>query len=129
MNTKNKKKLNDEDKYYIIFLKKEGYNINEISMRMKLNRKTISKWINRYNNDHNVKRKKGSGIKKNVIDEIDNLLIEEVKNDDMVTVRELEASCNNQNIKIKKSAIHKRLNKIKISYKNPIYKPMLKKNI
>lgn len=52
--------LTEYQKYKIIFLHEEGYNINEIATKLNINRHTVSKWINRYSNS-DMTRKTGSG--------------------------------------------------------------------
>ena len=57
--------LTEKQKYEIIVLREENYKINEIANKMKINRITVMKWINRYEKYKNIERKEGSG--KNII--------------------------------------------------------------
>ena len=50
--------LTDKQKYEIIVLRKQNYKINEIADKMNINRKTVMNWINNYEKNDNVDRKK-----------------------------------------------------------------------
>jgi transposase len=56
--------LSELKKYEIISKYNSGLSIMQISNDMHINKNTVSKWIVRYRQSGNIKRKRGSGIHK-----------------------------------------------------------------
>lgn len=56
--------LSLEQKQKIISKYNIGKTIREISLDMKINKNTVNKWIKRYQENGNLKRKRGSGLNK-----------------------------------------------------------------
>ena len=56
--------LTEKQKYEIVIKKEMGLNNTDIAKNMNINRRTVIKWVNTYNDTNTVKRKAGSGRKK-----------------------------------------------------------------
>jgi len=57
--------LTEKQKYEIIFRSEiNSDSSRKISQDMKINRITVTKWLDKYNNENNIDRKVGSGRKK-----------------------------------------------------------------
>lgn len=56
--------LTDKQKYEIVIKHKIGINNTQIAKDLNITRKTVIKWITKYNKDQNIERKSGSGRKK-----------------------------------------------------------------
>ena len=59
--------LSLERKQTIISKYNEGKTIREISLDMKINKSTANKWLKQYHEHGNLKRKRGSGLKKKIM--------------------------------------------------------------
>ena len=120
--------LTEKQKYEIIILREHNYKINEIADKMKINRITVMKWIKNYGKNKNIERKEGSGRKKITSFNDDNFIIELVKKDNDVSIKDIKNKLEDNNILISKSTIHRRLIENDYSYKFPIKKPFLTEN-
>jgi len=56
--------LTDKQKYEIIVKHEMNMSNTDIAKNMKISRPTVINWINRYNTEHSITRKQGSGRKK-----------------------------------------------------------------
>lgn len=54
--------LTEIQKFEIISKYNLGLSISKIANEMKINRRTVSIWSNRYNKNKNLNRKRGSGL-------------------------------------------------------------------
>ena len=118
--------LTIKQKYEIIVLREEGYKINEISDKMNINRKTVMKWINNYQKNNDIKRKEGSGRKKITSLKVDELIIDIIKKDNDLSVKEIKNILEEDNdIILSYSTIYRRLIDNNFIYKFPIKKPLL----
>lgn len=117
--------LTEKQKYKIIVLKEENYNINEIADKMEINRKTVMKWINNYEKNNNIQRKKGSGRKHITSLEDNKIIINVIKMDNDLSVREIKNILEKKGIIISHSTIHRILTDNDFIYKFPIKKPLL----
>ena len=117
--------LTDKQKYQIIILRDEGYKIDDIANKIKINRKSVMKWINNYQLYENISRKKGSGRKK-ITSFIDNEnIISIIKENNDLTIREITNMAEKININVSKSTIHRILINNDFIYKFPFKKPLL----
>ena len=66
--------LTSVQKMEILFKYKNGNSMRAISTDMKINLKTINKWIKRFIEDNSLQRKKGTGLYKRKEVVIDNLI-------------------------------------------------------
>lgn len=93
---------------------------------MGVHRNTVSKWVNRDKKFGNVNRKVGSGRKLKTTEEEDKKFLCEIEDkNNTCTVRGLQQTASNNGIKISLATVHTRLHKYNITYKKPIYKPLL----
>lgn len=56
--------LSEKQKYEIIIRHEMGISNNQIAKDMQITRPTIIKWLKRYDEEESLKRKEGSGRKK-----------------------------------------------------------------
>ena len=120
--------LSDKQKYEIIINYEKGYSTREISENMKINRKTVIRWIKRYNDKNSVRRKEGSGRKKKTNIEEDMKIIDELEENSCFSSREIKLNLENDGLLLSTRTIRRRLNEFNYEYKNPRRKIMLTKN-
>lgn len=114
-----------KQKYYIIFNHEKGYTSTYIAKEMKINRKTVDKWIKQYKLDENLERKKRSGNLRKTNDMEDTKIIDYVKKYKYITSRKIKDLLEADNINISVSTITNRLNESNFKYKKPIEVPTL----
>jgi transposase len=119
--------LSNKQKYEIIINYEKGYSIREISKNMKINRNTVMLWIKRYNNNHDILRKKGSGRKKKTNTEEDMKIIDELKENSCFSSRIIKLDLEKKGLLLSTRTIRRRLNEFNYKYKNPKRKIMLTK--
>ena len=117
--------LTEKEKYKIVILREENYEINEIAEKMGINRNTVMKWINYYKKNNNVDRKKGSGGIKLTSSDDDELIINIIKKDNDLSIIGIKNILEEKDIKISKPTIYRRLIDNNFSCKFPIKKPFL----
>ncbi len=117
--------LTEKQKYEIVVLYENHYNITKIATKMNINRKTVMKWINRYRNTNTVKRKKGSGGRKVTSNAEDKIIIDLINKDNDLSINELKTILEGNDIYTSYSTIYKRLIDNNYIHKFPIKKPVL----
>ena len=76
--------LTDKQKYEIVVRHELGHTNRRIAREMNINRNTVTKWIQKYTEDHNVERNKGSGRFRKTDKQQDNEIINEIKTLDKI---------------------------------------------
>ena len=118
--------LTDKQKYGIITLYEAKYSTREIAKELKINRKAVMRWINRYIDTGSIDRKSGSGRKRKTTKKQDNVIIKELqKNNNMLTATEIKNKIKNKKIIVSKNTIINRLHEYGYIYKIPISKPLM----
>ena len=117
--------LSEKQKYEIIILREHGNKINDIANYMKINRTTVLRWIRNYEKNNNIQRKSGSGRNKITSIENDNLIVEIVKKDNDLSIKEIKNKLEENGIIISKTTIHRKLLDNDFSYRFPTKKPLL----
>jgi transposase len=117
--------LLDKQKYEIIVKYELNQSMRMISKNMNINLKTVSKWINKYEKDKNINRQIGSGRKDKLTDEQKNIIIDEIKKNDLITVNHIQQNIEEKNIHISSSTIRNILHEHNFKYKLPKLKPLL----
>lgn len=92
---------------------------------MKVNRRTVKKWIDIYINNNNVNRKSGSGRKNKTTDVEDMKIIDKLKDNKTLSAENISDMLKTENINISKSTVVRRLHKLHIKYITPKKKPLL----
>ena len=117
--------LTEKQKYQIIVLREEQYKINEIAHKVGINRKTVMNWINTYEKTGNIKRKIGSGRKNITMPSEDEIIINIVKEDNDLSIKDIKNMLEEYNIIVSNTTIYRRLINNDFVYKFPIKKPLL----
>lgn len=117
--------LTEKQKYEIIVRHELGQTINKITRDMKITKKTARKWIQKYKEDENVSRKKGSGRNRKTTLEQDNDIVNEIKNNNLLTAENIKDNLAEKQINISTRTVINRLNELGFSYKKPLTKPFL----
>jgi len=120
--------LNEKQKYEIIIKHELKHTILQISTDMKINRKTVMKWINKYKKDKTVNRQIGSGRKRKTSKREDNEISKLMKQNKFYTSGEIKIILSEKNINVSEDTIIRRLHEMNYSYKNPIKKPLMSIN-
>ena len=92
---------------------------------MKINRKTVMAWINKFQKDNNIERKKGSGRKKKTSDSEDACIMDIINKNNELALMDIKDNLEEKNIIISIPTIHRRLIENDYVYKLPIKKPLL----
>src|SRR5271170_4503032 len=80
--------LNDKQKYEIVILNEQGYTNKYIAGKMKINRHTVERWLNRYNNN-NVNRQDGSGRRKETSTQEDKIIFNTIKKNKLLSAKDI----------------------------------------
>ena len=120
--------LTDKQKYEIIVLREQNYKINEIADKMNINRKTVMNWINNYEKNDNVDRKKGSGRKRITSNEDDICIVDIIENNNDLCLSDIKNILKENDINVSIETIRRRLIENEYVYKFPIKKPLLTEN-
>jgi transposase len=116
--------LNEKSKYEIIIKYELGYSIRNIANEMKISKTTVVLWIKRYEQEKNIKRKKGYGRNRKTSKEDDKFIIELISNNKLSSATDIKNNFNDI-INISKGTIINRLHECNYQYKNPKMKPFL----
>jgi len=118
------KQLTEKERLHIIGLTKKNYTIIVIADIYDISTRTVERIINKFNNDNNLNRKKGSG--RLVTYNIDSILINLLEVDRYLTLTQLESILKNRyDINCSRSNIHKIIIKLDYLKKLPNTKPLL----
>ena len=89
--------LTDKQKYEIVILREQNNKIDTIADKMNVNRKTVMRWLNKYNKDNNICRKEGSGRKNITSNKQDNKIIDIIINENDLTIHEINVKLQKKN--------------------------------
>ena len=117
--------LTEKQKYEIIILREHNYKINDIADEMKINRNTVMFWINKYQKDKNINRKKGSGRKEKTSINEDNRIIDIIEKNNDLSLIDIKNILEDSYIFISKQTIYRRLIGNEYIHKFPIKNPFL----
>ena len=109
--------LTEYQKYKIIFLY-ENNSIQSIAKQLKINRNTVSKWINRYLNS-DMERQIGSGRPSKCSNDVIIAIQQEIIDNKYITLKEIKINLNKDNIDISESTIKTILNNHGYNYIHP----------
>jgi transposase len=117
--------LTEKQKYEIIILREQNYKINEIADKMNINRKTVMAWINKFQKDNTIERKKGSGRKRKTSDSEDEYIMDIINENNELALIDIKNNLEEADIMISIPTIHRRLIENDYVYKLPVKKPLL----
>jgi len=76
--------LTEKQKYEIIVRDELNQSSRYIANEMKINRKSVLKWIKKYKNNKTINRKEGSGRKRKTNEEDDKIIFTEIINENPI---------------------------------------------
>lgn len=117
--------LTDKQKYEIIVRHELKQTNKIIAKEMCINKNTVTKWIHKYAKDNNVDRNEGSGRLKKTNNEQDTEIINEIKNNKLMTAPDVKEEIEKKQINVSVKTVINRLNKYGFSYRKPKEKPFL----
>jgi len=117
--------LTIKQKYIIKTLYDEGYTIIKISKKLNINKKTVSYWLTKIIDLNTVERKPRANIKKKTTKEEDKQIIDMVKNNNKLSLVEINGLLKDNEIYISIMTISRRLKEYNFIYAYPINKPKL----
>lgn len=116
-----------KQKYFILFLK-EIFKLSDniIAEIIGINRKSVRNCMKSYDPQKDIFiRKKGSGRPKKTNDAENNIIVEELKNNKMLTLKNIKSNIEEKNINISTVTISNILKQNGFNYKYPSKKPLL----
>lgn len=116
--------LSEKQKYIIIDKYVNGYTINEIADCMKINKKTVIRWLKRYTSTNNVDGKQRITQKCTTVEE-DNKITKLIEKNEKLNLQQIVNELKNNNIIISKTTVWRRLKENNYEYGNYLNKPKL----
>lgn len=120
--------LNDKQKYEIVILNEQGYTNKYIAGKMKINRHTVERWLNRYKNNNNVNRQDGSGRRKETSTQEDKIIFNTIKKNKLLSAKDICEKIKDNDINVCTKTVINRLHELGVMYNYPKEKPLLTKD-
>lgn len=117
--------LTDKHKYEIIVLHERGYTNLSIAKELKINRRTVERWIKRYKKTNTVTRKSGSGRNNKTTEKEDDKMINLLRDNKYLTSVDIQKKLESEGIKISERTIQNRIKEKGYKYGKPPQQPLL----
>ena len=123
--------LSIQKRWEIIFLHKHEHGpkwgFKKIAKYLNIDKTSVKRWIDRYENTGDILDKEGRGHKKITSLEQDNLIYSLFESDDTMSLIRCKNILSRKGIKVSTSTISRRLSEFGFTYKTPLMKPLLSK--
>ncbi len=116
--------LSEIQKHLIVEHFKNGQTIDQIAATMKINRKTVIRWVNRYGKEHTIERKKRI-YNKCTTKEQNSKILSLVQDTHKIKLQAIVNILKNEEIEVSKTTVWRRLKDEQCVYGSFLNKPRL----